>query len=154
MGGGRFGFNGNVVMTGNDGGANSRWADASVTIAEGCVLLTPPESNQLHCINLIEGTLLWQKPRDDGLYVACVADGKAVVVGKSSVRAMKLADGEPAWSDGNLPLPSGSVPSGRGFFNGQRYHLPLSSAEVAVIDVPSGASWPARNRAPARSRAI
>jgi len=137
MGGGRFGFNGNI-STGSNGSGNSRWADASVTIAEGYVLLTPPESNQLHCINLIEGTVLWQKPRDDGLYVACVAEGKAVVVGQSSVRAMKLADGEPAWGDGNVPLPTGSVPSGRGFFNGKRYHLPLSSAEVAVIDVASG----------------
>ncbi len=137
IGGGRFAMV-NVTSPFGSGGANSRWADASVTIADGCVLLTPPESNQLHCLSLLDGTLKWQKPRDDGLYVACVADGNVVVVGHDSVRAMKLANGDTAWRDGNLPLPSGSTPSGRGFFNGQRYHLPLSSAEVAVIDVASG----------------
>ena len=122
----------------NDASENDRWTDASVTIAEGRVLLTPLESPQIHCLNLLDGKLEWQADRGGGIYVACVDDGKVLVVDNREVRALKLSDGQPAWEEPAVPLPSGSVPSGRGFFDGERYFLPLSSAEVAAIDVESG----------------
>jgi outer membrane protein assembly factor BamB/tetratricopeptide (TPR) repeat protein len=119
-----------------------RWTDATVTIAEGHVLLTPPEANELYCLNLTDGKLLWHKSRDDGIYVACVHDGKAIVVGNRSVRALRLSDGGAAWSNTSLASAAGgtggSTPSGRGFHNGDRYYLPLSSAEVATVDLRSG----------------
>ncbi|HEX5442969.1 MAG TPA: PQQ-binding-like beta-propeller repeat protein [Pirellulales bacterium] len=120
---------------------DDRWADASVTIADGHVLLSPLESSEIYCLSLTDGTLRWHKPRDDGLYIACVYDGKAVIVGSRSVKALKLADGESAWPS-SLALPaggaSGSTPSGRGFYNNNRYYLPLSSAEVVAIDLDQG----------------
>jgi outer membrane protein assembly factor BamB len=128
-----------------DGGSSSdreHWCDATVTIAEGRVLVTPAEVEgsgsltDLYCLNLLDGKLLWKQPRDAGLYLACVHDGAAVIVGAGSVRAYSLDRGQLKWS---LPLPTGSVPSGRGYFNGKQYFLPLSSAEVAAIDVESGA---------------
>lgn len=122
----------------NDASENDRWTDASVTIAEGRVLLTPLESPKIHCLNLLDGKLEWQEDRGNGIYVACVHDGKALIVDNREVRALKLADGKPAWKDAALPLPSGSMPSGRGFFDGERYFLPLTSAEVAAIDVATG----------------
>jgi len=127
--------NGTQVSAGQGSG---HWCDSSVTIAEGYVLLTPPESNQLHCLSLLDGKLLWQKPREDGLYLGCVSGDKALIVGRSGVRAVKLTDGSSAWADASLALPAGSAPSGRGFFNGKRYLLPLTSAEVAAIDVDTG----------------
>ena len=132
----RAGLIRNPPMAMNNGGG--RWTDATLTIAGGRVLLTPVESNQLHCLNLLDGKLLWYKPRDDGLYVGCVHNDKLLVVGRNSVRALALADGEPVWADASLALPVGAVPSGRGFYNGRRYHLPLSTAEVAAIDVDTG----------------
>ncbi|HUY34739.1 MAG TPA: PQQ-binding-like beta-propeller repeat protein [Pirellulales bacterium] len=125
-------------FAGDDLGDNDHWCDASVTIAAGHVLLTPIESRHLHCLNLLDGKLLWQEPRDDGLYVACVADDKALVVGRRGLRTYGLADGKSAWPTPTLNLPDGSAPSGRGFFNGERYYLPLTSAEVAAIDVGAG----------------
>lgn len=121
----------------NDLSEEDRWADASVTIAEGRVLLTPLESPQIHCLNLIDGKLEWQEPRGGGIYVACAHDGKVLVVDNRDLRALNLADGQPAWKT-PLTLPSGSLPSGRGFFDGQRYFLPLTSAEVAAVDVATG----------------
>ncbi|MEX2560265.1 MAG: PQQ-binding-like beta-propeller repeat protein, partial [Pirellulales bacterium] len=125
-------------MAGSDASETDRWSDASVTITDGSVLLTPPESMQLHCLSLLDGKLLWQRPREDGLYVACVHDGKVLVVGRRGLRAYRLDDGQPAWDQPALELPAGSTPSGRGFFNGERYYLPLSTAEVAAVDVASG----------------
>jgi outer membrane protein assembly factor BamB len=122
----------------NDTSDNDRWADGSVTIAHGHAIFTPVESSEIFCVALTDGKLKWQKPREDGLYVACVHDGKVVVVGSRTVKALRLTDGESGWSDASLALPSNSTPSGRGYYNRDRYYLPLSSAEVAALDLDDG----------------
>jgi outer membrane protein assembly factor BamB len=122
----------------NDANDNDHWADGSVTIAEGHAIFTPVESSEIYCVALTDGKLKWQKPREDGLYVACVHDGKVVVVGSRTVKALKLTDGESGWSEASLALPSNATPSGRGFYNRDRYYLPLSSAEVAAVDLADG----------------
>ncbi len=118
--------------------ANHRWVDATATLAEGKVLLTPAESNELHCLDLVQGSLIWKRPRDDGMYIGCVHEGRVLVVGRASLRALDLATGEPVWTPDSVPLPSGAMPSGRGFFNGELYFLPLSSGEVAAVRVRDG----------------
>ena len=115
-----------------------RWADATATIADGMVVLTPIESDQLFCLNLIDGKLLWKQDRGENVYVGCVQDGKALLVGRKQVQAIKLSDGKLAWSR-PLELPAGGMPSGRGFLSEGAYYLPLSSAEVLKIDLAGGA---------------
>ena len=57
------------------GGANEHWADGSVTIADGRVLVAPVETDQLYCLNLVDGKELWKESRGNRpLYVACVHD--------------------------------------------------------------------------------
>ena len=128
-------FNANVA-----GSPLERWTDASATIAEGYVLITPPESNDLHCVRLSDGEPVWHKPaeRGENLYVACVHRGNVVLVGKRQLTALKLADGKPAWKGESLDLPDGAMPSGRGFASGNDYYLPLTTAEVAQIDLDHG----------------
>jgi len=124
--------------------ARQRWADGSLTIVDGRVLLTPIESDELHCLNLVDGSLLWKQPRQDDLFVACVHDSKVVLVGGKAVRAVCLdkvdehGRPKPAWDGRTVVLPENAMPSGRGFFNGQQYFLPLSTAEVAAIDPAAG----------------
>jgi len=115
-----------------------RWFDATAAVVEGRVLLTPVESEWLHCLNLVDGKLLWKHKRTDELYLACVYQGKVVLAGKSGVRALRLADGKPAWNGRPVALPEASMPSGRGFLAGDRYYLPLSTAEVVAIDLDAG----------------
>lgn len=112
-----------------------RWNDSSLIVAGGRVLATPVESNEIHCLNLVDGKLLWKQPRQDDLYLACEHAGKVVLVGKQRIRALDLDDGQPAWS---VDLPSGSRPSGTGFLSEDVYHVPLSSAEVMAVDVKAG----------------
>ncbi|MCH7988644.1 MAG: PQQ-binding-like beta-propeller repeat protein [Planctomycetes bacterium] len=111
-----------------------RWLDSAATIVEGKVLLTPCDSDELHCLNLVDGTVLWKRPRGQGLYLACASSGKAVVVGRTHLHAWKLADGKAAWKE---PIPI-SMPSGRGFRTDALYRLPLSTGEIATIDLGSG----------------
>jgi outer membrane protein assembly factor BamB len=113
------------------------WVDATATIADGKVLVTPVEANTLYCLNLIDGSVLWKQDRGTNLYVGGVFDGSAVLVGRRAVTAVKLTEGQSAW-DRPLDLPGGAMPSGRGFISGDNYFIPLSSAEVAQIDLNRG----------------
>lgn len=131
---------------------NQRWMDNSATIAGGCVLLTPAESDDLHCLDLFDGSLCWKQPRGDSLYLGCVLDNRVILVGTGDLTAFNLDGGKIVWEEGDCPLPEGSTPSGRGFVSGLRYYLPLSSGEVAVYDLSDGQlvarSKPLRGGAP------
>jgi outer membrane protein assembly factor BamB/tetratricopeptide (TPR) repeat protein len=124
-----------VVTNVNGEPSATRWCDDSVSISEGRVLATPLDSDWLFCLSLIDGELLWKQHRKDGLYVACADREKVVVIGGREVRAFRLTDGKPSWGGRVVKLPENSSPSGRGFASGNLYFLPLSSAEVAVIDL-------------------
>jgi len=121
---------------------NSHWIDSTATLAEGHVLLTPPQSDYLHCLDLATGKLQWKVPRKENLkenlFVAGVSQNRVLLVGNKQLSAVRLADGEPAWSEKTLELPKNGVPSGRGFFSEGRYYLPLTSAEVIAIDMEQG----------------
>jgi outer membrane protein assembly factor BamB len=125
-----------AIYPGSERRANEHWVDGSITIADGCVLVTPVESDQIFCLDLTSGKELWKQDREDHLYVACVHDGRVVLVGRERVGALNLSDGQRAWPD--VELPPGSMPSGRGFASGDDYYLPLSSAEVAKINIQAG----------------
>jgi outer membrane protein assembly factor BamB len=133
-------FNWQVPNNDQEGSEGDHWHDATVTIAHGKVLLAPPDGDQLHCLNLVNGAQLWQQPRDRGLYLGCVVDGpkaddQIVVVGADKVRAHRLSDGDVTWT---AEWPDAAKPSGRGFYNGSLYFVPLASAEVAAVDVAAG----------------
>ena len=116
----------------------SRWLDAAMTIAEGRVVLTPPESNAMHCLDLATGKLLWKKERQQGVHVAGVDRSNVLIIGQKGFSALRLEDGKFAWKKESLPFPSESYPTGRGFVSKGRYYLPLSTAEVVSIDTASG----------------
>jgi outer membrane protein assembly factor BamB len=162
--------------------AGDRWADATATIVDGRVLVTPVEvggEQPMYCLSLIDGKLLWKvEQRGDNVYIGAAYDGKVLVVGKRKVEALNLADGKPLWSldldapaegtvtnaakpeppkpeavnpDGTrsnavaggesgsaAATPRGAMPAGRGFLSGGCYYLPLSTAEVARIDIARG----------------
>lgn len=113
-----------------------RWTDSLPTVADGRVVLTPAESNEVYCLDLFTGDLLWKRPREDGMYVAAIVSDKAVIVGKRQVVARGLSNGEIEWK---TPLPTAnSSPSGRGFLSKGHYYLPLSTGEVVRMDTSNG----------------
>ena len=103
------------------------------------MVITPVETDSLYCLNLADGTLAWDPlPQQDDLYVANIYRGKIVLVGQHGVRAVRLADGAPAWDGRTVAFPAGATPSGRGYASGNRYYVPLSSAEVMAVDLDEG----------------
>jgi outer membrane protein assembly factor BamB len=116
--------------------AQGKWLDATATVAEGSVILTPVESQELHCLDLLTGEAKWPaQPRDEMLYVACVREGQIILVGNNKLKAIRLADGKTTWT---LPLESGSEPVGRGFLSDGHYYVPLAGEQLAKIDLAEG----------------
>lgn len=110
------------------------WVDAVPVVGQGRIVLTPSDSDELHCLDLLDGSLIWKRPREQGLYVAGIFSDNVVVVGQTGVRALRLSDGGPAWSR-TTPI---ATPSGRGFRTAERYHIPLTTGEVATINLNDG----------------
>jgi outer membrane protein assembly factor BamB len=118
--------------------ANNKWLDSSAVIADGRVLLTPPESSEIHCLDLHTGEQRWKHRQGDYLFLGGVARGNVLLVGAQSVQALRLADASPAWEKETISLPSGVLPAGQGYFSEGSYFLPLTSGQIAEIDMASG----------------
>lgn len=117
---------------------NNQWLDSSAIINEGRVFLTPPESQELHCVDLRSGTGLWKRRQEDARFVGCVDQGIVLLVGGRTVEALRASDGTAAWQDRTIQIPDGTRPAGQGYLSEGRYHLPLSSGAVLTIDVAGG----------------
>jgi outer membrane protein assembly factor BamB len=114
-----------------------RWLDGAVTIDGDCVVLSPPESTELHCLDLRDGHPRWTAPRGDGLYVAGITDEAVVVVGRAQVRALRRADGQPAWN-APVTLPASVLTSGRGVTGRDGYFLPTTNGSIFLINLKTG----------------
>jgi outer membrane protein assembly factor BamB/tetratricopeptide (TPR) repeat protein len=165
-GGGGF-FIGPGGMAGQ-ASAMDHWADSNVIIAEGHVLATPVDSNQLFCLNLQDGTPAWKQsmPRGENLYVGGVHEGKTILVGKRQLTAVKLVDGKSAWTSPVAYAETAKVgaaaagesvqppmPSGRGYLSGDSYFVPLSSAEVVQVDLKAGTAEQPQGKIVQRAKA-
>lgn len=112
----------------------NRWYDSTVRIADGHVLITPHDSDNLHCLRLMDGEVVWERPRNETLYVAGVYDGRVILVGRTQIEAISLKNGEPVWDE---PTPIPAV-SGFGFRHRGILVLPLSTGEITSIDLTTG----------------
>ncbi len=120
------------------GDPEERWTDSNVMLAEGHVLVAPVDSDQLHCLSLRDGKLLWRLPREDKLFLATVADGNVVVASRKGLTAFGLADGKEVWQMALASCAADTEPSGRGFSDGTRYYLPLTDGRLVVVGLAEG----------------
>ena len=119
------------------------WRDSAITIAEGKVLFTPVDSQDLICVDLQNGFpgydrstgLTSKSPRVDSLFVACVENGLTVLLGETNVRATSLATGNPVWK---FELGEYGKPSGRGYANRGSYFFPTTSKHIVQVDLKTG----------------
>jgi outer membrane protein assembly factor BamB/tetratricopeptide (TPR) repeat protein len=122
----------------NLAGFNVSWRESAPVIADGKVVFTPGDSDQVYCINLRDGKPLWQAAQNGSSYLAGVFRDKVLLVGSMGVSALSLKDGRESWTR------NFGVPSGQGAASGNVYYLPLRVARetagpgVAGIDVDSG----------------
>jgi len=127
-----------MAIQSNVQGLTTSWADNSVTISDGRVLLTPANSERLFCLDLATGQVQWSRSRKDSWYVAGVEQGVIYLVGHRGIRALKLSDGRSSWQTEHAPFPPGAAPSGRGYLAEGRLYVPLSIGEVIAFDTSNG----------------
>jgi hypothetical protein len=72
------------------------------------------------------------------LYLGCVHEGRAVLVGPHEVTALRMTDRKPAWSPASLGIPSDGLSRGRGLYAGHFYYLPTSAKQLLAIDLNDG----------------
>jgi outer membrane protein assembly factor BamB len=142
------GLRGAALADVQPGRPRAGWCDDGPIIAAGRVLLTPRDSDELHCLDLQDGSLIWKAPRGSRLQVAGVVDGRVLVVARDGVEALGIGTGRPAWRRGFEP---GVAPSGRGILTADRLFLPLDAPEVVEIALDDGTI---RGRSPARGGAV
>ena len=114
---------------------NGNWCPSAPIISGNRVVFSPQDEQVLVCLNLVDGTLAWEKPKDHGLYIAGIFQELVVIVGESNVTALKLASGETAWV---ANIDASLRPSGRAVVVEDRLYLPLSSGELRVLKLGSG----------------
>jgi outer membrane protein assembly factor BamB len=117
---------------------NSDWKASAPIIQDGKVVFTPPDGNAVYCLSLRDGTQLWKETRGDDLYLGGVYNGKVILVGRNSCRALGLADGKQLWKTDT------GLPSGQGVASDNVYYLPLKAGikskepEVCAINLDKG----------------
>lgn len=119
--------------------SNDRWLDSSIVIGDGHVFITPPESSELHCLDLLTGKLAWKRRQGESLYVGGVTDGKVLLIGVEGAQALRVSDASIAWPRETVPFPDNALPAGQGYMSDGRYYLPLTSGEIAEINMDDGA---------------
>ncbi len=122
-----------------------QWLATPPVIADGLVVFAAPDGDNLACVDLVQGKLQWQEDRDDGLYLAGVANDRVIIVGPSRVTARSLRDGKLDWYyDWNetekklSDVSFGAQPSGRGIVVGPDFYLPLADGSLHVIRLSDG----------------
>ena len=106
---------------------NDGWFDSVAMLSEATIILTPRDSDQLHCLDLETGRLRWSRPRGQAHFIAAMHSDNVVVVERARVHAFRLADGRAAW-----PMPTSIPrPTGVGVRVGNLYHLPVESRGVS-----------------------
>jgi outer membrane protein assembly factor BamB len=119
---------------------SNEWRVTAPVIANGKVVVAPPDASAVYCVDLRTGAPVWSRPRrPDDLYLAGVFNDKVLIVAKDRCRALGLARGDDLWE-----VATGD-PSGQGVASGSAFYLPLRSTTraagpgVAVLDIDRGA---------------
>jgi outer membrane protein assembly factor BamB len=122
-----------------DPDAGRQWKVAPPVVARDAVVFAAPDGLAVCCLGLRDGKLRWQSPRRDGdLYLGAVVGDTVMIVGKKSVRGLRLATGEKAWEVAT------GLPSGRGAARDGAYYLPLQEGaasgepEIVAVEPASG----------------
>jgi outer membrane protein assembly factor BamB len=137
------------VVPGSQQLSSERWYPTPPAIVNGKVIFAPTDGQSIVCLSLRDGNRLWSVNRQPGdLYLAGVYNQKVLVVGKDTVRALKVEDGTAAW---DRPRPIG-LPSGQGVASQGKYYLPcrhgVDSPEPAIveIDIETGVAHATKSR--------
>jgi outer membrane protein assembly factor BamB len=116
-----------------------KWKASSLFVSGDKVVFTAADSRYVHCVDARTGRVIWKTQQNDGdLYLAGVAADSAYIVGKKSMRSLRLDSGKTQWETGT------GMPSGQGVMRDGTYYLPQRAdaaghgGEIRAIDTTTG----------------
>ena len=127
-------FGGRDVIDTKSVDMDSRWIDSLARIVNGKVLITPRDSDQLYCLDLQTGLMIWSTPRNVFHAIGTVTSDKAVLVGNQRVAAFSMTDGRLIWS---TELRDGVV-CGTATSDGTIIQIPTSEPSIVSLDLETG----------------
>lgn len=108
----------------------ARWKSAAPILHAGRIILTPSDSDEILCLRLHDGSLVWKAPRATGdLFVGCIHKDGVLIVGETACRALSLDTGETLWRRAS------GLPSGQGVTSGSIYYLPLKGGAILALNL-------------------
>ncbi len=113
---------------------DSRWIDSLPRILDNKVLVTPRDSDQLYCLDLISGKELWTFPRGGFHAIGAVVDDRIVLVGNQRCAAVRVSDGTVLWS---TELTDGVV-CGTATTDGSIIQIPTDEPSIISLDLENG----------------
>ena len=113
---------------------DSRWIDSLPRIAEGRVLVTPRDADQMYCLDLETGKELWNAPRGPFHAIATVTRDRVVMIGNRTIAALNIADGTLVWRS---ELREGVV-CGTAATNGSILQVPTSEPAILTLEIATG----------------
>ena len=127
-------FGGRDVIDTKSVDMDSRWIDSLARIVNGKVLITPRDSDQLYCLDLQTGLMIWSTPRNVFHAIGTVTSDKVVLVGNQRVAAFSMTDGRLIWS---TELRDGVV-CGTATSDGTIIQIPTSEPSIVSLDLETG----------------
>lgn len=123
------------VIRGRQSVRGEHWRDNSVMLDQGRVVLSPWDSDELFCLDLLTGESRWDRkvPRGAGIFVAAVHEDQIVVAGKSELTSLSIADAKLVWK-----CPLGGAPAGRGIHTGATYMIATTESELLQVSLATG----------------
>ncbi len=118
-----------------DEASRSHAGEPTPVITAGCVILAPFDAEELLCLNLRDGELIWKQPRQEASRIAGAVDGRVFMVGDADVSAIDIATGKQIW---RRDLGDGVRPSGRGILTPQSLLLPSDAPAVIEMALADG----------------
>lgn len=114
-----------------------RWVESTMLCEGRYCLVTPRGLDAVYCLDLFTGEQLWTRRRDDFLYVGCLHDSAALLVGRYRIALVQLRDGKPIW----VSIPSSlGKPAGKGTRIENHFIYPTTDQELLIVDLLSGMS--------------
>ena len=114
-----------------------RWQEPGMIAQDGVVIISPPESKDFQCRDILTGQMrLGPQLRNSLRYLAGIQDGRLIAVGERQVSAIELNSGKPVWQ---TEYPSELTLVGKGLWQTGSLMLPLSERNIVRIDLRDGA---------------
>ena len=113
---------------------DSRWTDSLARIVDGKILITPRDADQLYCLDLQTGLMLWSAPRNVFHSIGTVTSDKVVLVGNQRVAGLSITDGRLLWS---TELRDGVV-CGTATSDGIIIQIPTNEPSIVSLDLENG----------------